>query len=191
MANPQKEAKLYSYEEYLEIEAGGEERYEYHFGEISALAGSSKRHNRIVLSTAYALKDLLEDSSCDIFAMDVKAEIVPNGKYLYPDIVLTCDPKDLKNEGEMMVRSPKLIVEVLSDSTEDRDRNDKFKSYIKIPSLQYYLLVAQNEKRVDVYSRQPHDFWHFKSYLDAASHIPLPGLGLELSFSRIYEGVKF
>jgi Uma2 family endonuclease len=143
------------------------------------------------LNTAYALKTQLNGSDCDVFAMDVKAEIVPKGKYLYPDILLTCDRDDLENEGEMMVRSPKLIVEVLSENTEDRDRNDKFKSYIKIPSLQYYLLVAQNEKRVDVYSRQPHDFWHFKSYLDAGAKIPLSGLNLELLFSQIYQGVKF
>ena len=177
---------MYTYEEYLELEMASEGRVEYHFGEVFALAGSSKRHNRIVLRMHTLLDETFSKRPCEVFALDIKAEIHPRGKYLYPDLVVTCDPEDIAHEEEMMVRKPTLIIEVLSKGTESRDRNEKFKTYIKIPSLQYYLLVSQEETHVELYARQSHDFWHYTAYSDPDAIIPLPVLETELPLSRIY-----
>jgi Uma2 family endonuclease len=188
MENPQKEKLTYTYEEYLQIEAESEERLEYHFGEVFALAGSSKRHN-ILTNRAYtALSEALEGKACQVFTMDIKAEIIPRGKYLYPDLILTCDKDDLADEEEMLVRNPILIVEVLSKSTEARDRVEKFKSYIRIPSLQYYLLISQEEVHVELYARQRHDFWHYTSYAALEQRISFPALDIELGLEQIYQG---
>lgn len=190
MGEPQKEHPLYTYEEYIELEAGSEQRMEYHYGEIYALAGSTKRHNRIVTKILGYFDHHFEGSNCTPFAIDIKLEITPKGKYVYPDFVLGCDEHD-DFEEEMIVRTPFLIVEVLSKSTESIDRTSKFKSYISLPSLQYYILVSQHEPKVEMFSRQRHDFWHYQTYTGLDAVLEIPKKNIELPLDRIYSGLSF
>ncbi len=190
MGDPEEKRTNYSFEEYIEMEAAREERLEYHFGEIFALAGSTKRHYRIAKRTIDLLEAQLVSKPCEVFGSDIKLELVERGKYVYPDITMTCEPSDLSDDLQMIINRPALIVEVLSDSTEAYDRNDKFKSYIKIPSLKHYVLISQYQYQVECYSRQSHDFWHYRSFTKGDAVIDFPDLDCKLNLDNIYEGIS-
>lgn len=190
MGEAQEDKQIYTYEEYLQIESVSEQRMEYHYGEIYALAGSTKRHNKIITKLLTFFDLLYENTTCSPYGSDIKAEITPKGKYVYPDFAISCDESD-QDESETIVRNPILIAEVLSKSTESTDRADKFNSYIKLPSLQYYLLISQHEPKVEVYSRQDHDFWYYQTFRGLETSIPLPDLKTELPLSQVYRGLHF
>lgn len=178
--------KTISYQEYLDIEAQSEVRYEYYYGEIFAMAGSSKRHNRLVQSISRALFNIAQSRGCQVFAENVKFELSNQRHYVYPDVIYTCHPDDL-NDGTS-VAHPSLVVEVLSDSTESYDRSGKLQHYLGKASVQYYLLVSQNQYQVQCYGRL-NDMWQFRFFNTLDQIIDLPNLGLSLSMSEIYEGI--
>lgn len=190
MGDPLEQKTLYTFEEYLELEAVSEERHEFHFGEIFALAGSTKRHNRLARSLGGLLEDQVLSRGCEVYLLDVKLELVKRGKYVYPDVMLTCHPEDTANDEDISIAYPVVLAEVLSDSTESYDRNEKFKRYIKIPSLKYYLLISQYTRQVECYSRQAHDFWHYRSYSEPGAVIDLTDLGCQLELDTLYRGIQ-
>jgi Uma2 family endonuclease len=138
IAEPQRPQKMTA-EEYLEWEAKQEFRYEYVDGKILAMTGGSIPHNDIALNFYTTLRPHLRQKSCRVNVSDVKVKASKNNRYFYPDLVVTCEPDDLKSRD--FIEHPKVIVEVLSPSTASYDRGDKFKYYRQIPSLQEYVLV--------------------------------------------------
>ncbi len=148
-------------EDYLEGEKYSDIRHEYVNGSIYAMAGESKTHNTITLNIALALKTHLRDSSCRVFMENVKIHVQhpKDKKYFYPDLQVTSESDD---DDEYYEDNPKLIIEVLSPSTERYDRSEKFSAYRKISSLLEYVLVAQDIQRVEVYRRSTH--WDLEVY---------------------------
>src|SRR5215210_9413337 len=135
-----KERQSLSVGGYLEGERDSEVRHEYVAGQAYAMAGASARHNRIALNIAGRLNDLLADGECEAFMSDMKVRVAPDLFY-YPDVVVACDPAG----GDPYVRAePRLVVEVLSPSTERTDRREKLAAYQSCPSLQEYALVSQD-----------------------------------------------
>ena len=126
-------------EEYLKWEATQETRHEYIAGEVLAMTGSSKPHNRIALNLATALDSHLEGKGCEVYISDVKMQLAAASAYHYPDLVVTCDRRD--QNSTQVVQYPCLIVELLSPSTESYDRGGKFTHYRKLESLQEYVLI--------------------------------------------------
>ncbi|WP_045114822.1 Uma2 family endonuclease [Microscilla marina] len=179
----------YTYEEYLELEQTEGIRYEYYQGEIFAMAGSTKRHNRISRNTLFLFEQSLNDN-CEAFIGDVKVEINQHKHYVYPDVVVTCDANDVANDQEVYVKHPSLVVEVLSKSTQGYDKNEKQKAYMRLPSLEYYMLIEQNTCEIELYSRQK-DLWSYALYNDPNQVIALPKLNLSLKVSDVYKRVKF
>jgi Uma2 family endonuclease len=110
-------------------------------------------------------------------------------KYVYPDVIYTCEPDDLKDDQGIYVTSPCLLIDVLSDSTGADNDHKKRRHYVKIPSLQYYLLVHQDAYKVEVYERSA-DFWACRLYEGIESQIPLNNIGVTLSLTAIYEGIE-
>ncbi|MHB8921533.1 MAG: Uma2 family endonuclease [Halothiobacillus sp.] len=139
-------------DDYLAGEQDGEMRHEYIDGVVHAMTGAGRRHGRINNALAYLLTPFARGCGCALFANDMKVRLEIHGKTLfyYPDLVLTCDPED---RDDYFTTRPCLIVEILSPSTERFDRREKLLAYITIPSLQEYILVAQDEKRVEIYRR--------------------------------------
>ena len=133
IAEPQNYQKM-SPEEYLEWEAKQQVRYEYIDGEIFAMIGGTIPHSKIYLNFYRALYPRLSQRGCEAYVADVKVQANENSSYFYPDLVVTCHPDDLKARD--FIQHPKVIVEVLSPSTEKYDRGDRFKYYRQIPSLQ-------------------------------------------------------
>ena len=179
------EKKYYSVSEYLALET--EIRYEYFDGEIVAMAGASIPHNRLTLKTAFALEKRI-GKKCNVLASDAKVEIIENRKYVYPDVVLTCDSEDIENQK--FIKRPKLIIEVLSESTQNYDKSEKWLLYQTLPDLQYYVLISQYEYLVEVYEKIDNTpFWKYGKLEGLESILSLEKLGLEIPLNEIYENV--
>jgi Uma2 family endonuclease len=135
-------------EEFLEWESLQEERYELVDGLVRAMAGGTADHNTIVLNLVAGLRAATRGGGCRVFAESMK--VIVNGDVMYPDVVVTCSPVEPKADS---VKAPTLIIEVLSRSTHEIDRGRKWLAYQQIASLQQYVLVSQDQPRVDIYRR--------------------------------------
>jgi Uma2 family endonuclease len=150
-----------SAEEYLVWEPTQEQRYEYWDGEVVAMSGGTRNHNRVSANFFKLLDDALADRSCEVYIVDVKVQVEPGQKYFYPDVVVTCDPRD---RDPQLIQYPCLIIEVLSPSTEAGDRGKKFAKYRQSPSLQEYVLVQVAQPLVEVFRRNQQGQWVLSEY---------------------------
>lgn len=175
---------LISVEDYLAGEQDGQIRHEYIDGVVYAMTGASRRHGLININLAAKLRPQLNKTPCQLIANDMKVRLEINGKTLfyYPDLVLTCDPED---RDDYFITRPCLIVEILSPNTERFDRREKLLAYITLPSLREYLLVAQDEKRVEVYRRV--QGWLPEEYTEGV--FSLDCVSTELSVEDVYQDI--
>lgn len=185
IASPQEQPKM-TIEEYLEWEATQDCRYEYVNGEVFAMTGGTIPHNDIALNLYTALRPHLRSRGCRINVSDVKVQVTPQSPYYYPDVIVSCDPQDLN--ARKFIEKPKLIAEVLSPGTNAKDRGEKFNYYLKIPSLQEYLLIDSETISVERYSRGEGRMWLYYPYV-AGDIINLSSVGLEFPIELVYEGV--
>ncbi|MFZ1643475.1 MAG: Uma2 family endonuclease [Candidatus Contendobacter sp.] len=176
----------YRVEDYLELELRSERRHEYLNGEIVAMTGGSLAHNLIALNLAGALREHLRGTPCRIYVNDVKVRIEAAHCFFYPDVLVSCvEPGKLQDC--YFVDDAKLVIEVLSPSTNQRDREFKRIAYRQLPDLQEYLLVAQESRLAICYRRLP-DGWEQEPY-GAREVIELKSVGLNLPLTRIYEDI--
>ncbi|NJK45739.1 MAG: Uma2 family endonuclease [Pleurocapsa sp. SU_196_0] len=169
-------------EQYLELERKSEVRHEFSNGVMQAMAGDKKRNNRVVGKLYRLLIERAEAKGCDVFFTVVKMRI-PNGKYRYPDVVVTCED----DADEYLIEAPCAVFEVLSESTEDVDTNEKLEEYLKIPSVQRYVLLRQDRALAMVYAREK-DGWRF-SLLEDTGAFDVPCIGATLKLEEIYAGI--
>jgi len=169
-----------SVEDYLNLEKNALERHEYVDGVLHAMAGDKKRNNRIVRRIVERLGPAVDVRECDLFFTVVKV-CVAETRYRYPDVVVTCE----EDADEYLVIAPCAIFEVLSDSTEKTDTEDKLEEYLKIPSLERYVLVRQESKTAIVYARDASD-WRV-NLLEEQGDIEIPCLGMVLKLEDLYE----
>lgn len=155
-------------------------------GEIYAMAGASRRHNRIVSSLDVLLNLALKDTRCEALVADMRVKVSETGMYTYPDVVVTCEP-EFEDEHEDTLLNPVVIFEVLSPSTQNYDRGDKFAHYRRIPSLKHYVLVGSEEQVVDHYARKTADQWLLTSYRNPSDVLSLDPPGVRLSLEAIYQ----
>ncbi len=185
-AEPQRHLTV---EEYLALERESETRHEYLDGEIFAMSGASREHNLIGTNIVGALHPQLKRSGCEQYANDMRVWIPSAGLYTYPDVVVVCDPPHFEDDECETLLNPTLIVEVLSPSTEDYDRGRKFAYYRSIPSLQVFVLVAQDRAHVEVFTRQPDDRWLLWETDDLDGTLELPEIGATLKMADVYDRV--
>lgn len=171
-------------EEYIELERHSDIKHEYIDGKIYAITGGTKAHNIISLNLAMILKEQLTGSNCQIFMSDIKVNISEQKRFFYPDIVVTCEDNDDPNSYE--IEFPKVIIEVLSESTEKFDRGKKFQFYRTIYSLQEYILVSSQQYLVECFRRTNHNLWLLETYetLEAIAYIE--SLDISAPLSVIY-----
>ncbi len=171
-----------SVEDYLEGEKIAEVRHEYVDGEVFAMTGTTKTHNTIALNLALLLRNQLTGKPCGIYMENVKVHIKTafEERFYYPDLHVECRPF---TDHSYYSERPKLIIEVLSQSTERDDCSDKFYAYRKLPSLEEYVLVAQDEQRVEVYRRS--DGWDAMVY-GPEDIVRLESVGAEMAVAAIY-----
>jgi Uma2 family endonuclease len=171
-------------DDYLAGEDGSDVRHEYIGGTVYAMTGASRRHGLISLNVGSFLRPLVRGSDCQVFVNDMKVrlKIAEDDVFYYPDVVLTCDPTD--REPYFCAR-PCLIVEVLSEQTERVDRREKFLAYTRMPSLEMYVMVAQDRRRVEVFRRRAE--WRREVF--EAGDMALECLDCALPVDVVYEGV--
>jgi Uma2 family endonuclease len=177
-------------EQYLAIEREAEYKSEYFNGEMYAMAGGSRAHSKLSMRLARILMDHLDGSNCEVYGSDMKVRTDPRGLYAYPDVTVACG--EPSNDQSDVLTKPKLIVEVLSNSTESKDRGFKFQEYKKITSLEEYVLVSQSEPLIERFSSAPGGVWsgHAEARgLDAT--LVLESLGLEIPLAEIYRDIEF
>ena len=181
--------KIYTFDEYLELEETTGLRYEFWDGEIFAMAGATKRHNTIVQNLTFLLRPYARKSGCQIYAENVRQKLRTGDRYVYPDVIYTCDPDDTADDLGIIINSPSLLIEVISTSTSKTDTHDKRPHYTKLPSLLYYVLVSQIDYRVEVFERNV-DFWKYCLIEGIDATVDLTQLGMTLSMKKIYEGIR-
>ena len=173
-------------EEYFTWEALQEIRYEYVNGEVIAMTGGTIPHNDIALNFYTVLRPHLRARGCRVNVSDVKVQVTPQSPYYYPDVIVSCDRQDIN--ARKCIQNPQIIAEVLSPSTSARDRGEKFTNYLKIPSLQEYLLIDSEKISVERYSRGEGRMWLYYPYTEG-DIITLSSIEFELDMALLYEGV--
>lgn len=181
--------KLYSPAEYLELEEKAEFRSEYENGEIAAMAGGSLNHARITRNIDRAFGNRLRET-CESLTTDVKVRVEKYQKFYYPDVLVICgEPEFYLNRNDTII-NPILIVEVLSDSTEAKDRGEKFGAYQALESLQEYILVSQTYAKVEQFTRQNDSSWKYQATIGEGSEIRLESINIELPLAEIYQRIN-
>ncbi|MCK5917240.1 MAG: Uma2 family endonuclease [Cocleimonas sp.] len=179
-------------EEYLEGEPLAEVKHEYIDGEVYAMAGASDAHTKVALNIALQLKPHLRGSGCSTYLSDMKVSVNNDEAYFYPDVMVTCEPSDQQPECNYIKRSPKLIIEVLSPSTEGKDRGRKFILYRQIPSLEEYILINPRRYYLEQYlRRKDSDEWVLHSHTGEKAMIHFRSIDLTCSMLDLYEDVMF
>ncbi|MDS3862315.1 Uma2 family endonuclease [Thermosynechococcaceae cyanobacterium BACA0444] len=153
-----------STEEYLELEQNSPEKHEYIDGLVYAMAGTTDTHNIIVGNLYLLIRNHLRGSNCRVYFSDLKVRLEKRNCFYYPDLLVTCTEQDL--ETSTYKRFPKLIIEVLSDSTEAFDRGNKFTDYQTLDSLEEYVLINTTRPRLDSFQRDQLGKWSYQSYGD-------------------------
>jgi Uma2 family endonuclease len=176
----------YTPEEYLAMERHAEFRSEYIDGHIIAMSPGAKRpHNLIVSALLYQLEGHLMDGPCEVYTSTQRVKVSASGDYLYPDFVVSCDPQFEAGSYDNLL-TPVLIIEVLSDSTERRDREKKFSLYKRIETLREYVLISQKEVLVERYVRQG-ELWPRHEVADLDGSLVLAAVDLEIPLRRLYQ----
>ncbi len=192
--------RRYSEEEYLALEEQLDYRIEWFDGQIVpkhgyetdargrvlGMAGASQRHNILTSNIQFAFRTRLKGRKCRALAQDLKLQTATANTY--PDVLVSCDPADLK--AEQRWRHPVVIVEVMSSSTLHRDREWKWERYRQLPSLRQYVLVSQYRVWVESYTRAEENApWINEVYTDLAATLPVPALGLQVPLAELYDDI--
>ena len=133
-----------------------EVRYEYVDGAVFAMSGGTRRHSSLKMAIGFQLFAAARGSACHVYDSDFRVQITRT-RYYYPDLSVSCEPG---NDSDTTELNPCLVVEVLSPSTEQTDRREKLVAYMNVPSLRHYLMVAQDEVRIDHYYRADDGPWN-------------------------------
>ena len=182
--------RRYSLDEYRAIADISEEKCEYHDGEIIKMSGGTVNHSRIGGNVFAFLKFQLRDTSFEVINNDLRLWIPVYRRGLYPDAMVFSGALEFNSDRQDEVLNPLLIVEVLSPSTEEYDRTDKFRMYRSIPNFCEYLLIRQNKVFVERYSKQG-QLWTYSDFDGLDQSILLESMRIEIAIAEIYRNIEF
>ncbi|NEQ45066.1 MAG: Uma2 family endonuclease [Leptolyngbya sp. SIOISBB] len=175
-------------DEYLQLETESVTKHEYMNGDVYAMAGASDVHVTIAGNLFALLRNHVRGSACRVYISDMKARVEARNCFYYPDLMVTCDERD--RETSTYKRFPKLIVEVLSDSTEAFDRGDKFTAYQALDTLEEYVIINTRHQRVECFRRTPENLWLLQTYTPESEIFELKSLAFEDEIAALYEDVE-
>jgi Uma2 family endonuclease len=200
MSLPQTQIR-YTEDQYLAIERESEERHEYLDGQIYAMAGESPQHGDICTNLTGELRNQLKGTPCRLWTKDTKVRSGPmpkrrhsiKGLYSYPDAVIVCGKPQFLDEHQDVLINPRVIIEVLSPSTEDFDSDEKFRRYRTFnPSLTDYLVVAQDRPLIEHFARQENGQWVIAaSITDLSGSVHIASVNCTLRLAEVYDRVEF
>ncbi len=181
---------IFTAEEYLEFEKESQDKNEFYKGEIFLMSGASPRHNLIFTNLFIKLGNLLKGSPCKPYGSDLRIHIPENSLFTYPDISVICGdiiPSELDADSAIQ---PVILVEILSPSTRNYDRGEKFKLYRDIPSLREYVLIDSESILAEVYSLNEKGHWELIEYKSQVDILTLHSMQISIPLKDIYEGSK-
>jgi len=176
--------ELMSESAYLAFEKVSKIKHEYVCGRVFAMAGTSKKHNKISLNVGFQCRQAARNTNCEVYIADVKLKIAHRENYYYPDVMVGCEEEN----NDYFIEKPCILVEVTSKSTETIDRREKLSSYKSIESLQTYLIISQETMFIEAYQRQQQT-WLMTHYTQPNELIELPCLNTNISVEEIYESI--
>ena len=181
----EEEPLFMSWDDYLAFEEQSPHRHEYVNGAVYAMSGASLAHNQIAQELVVAFRSHLRGGPCRPFFLEAKLEMRAGSDRImyYPDVMVSCRPEDRTGQ---VVRNPKLVVEILSKSTQHIDRREKTMTYQRVDSIEEYVLIAQNQPRVIVHRRA--EDWRPVLYSAMDASVEFRSIGLRMSLEQIYEG---
>ena len=185
--------RQYTVDEYLDLEEAAEERHEFRNGEILDMPGGTYAHELVVTNLIYRLSERLIRSPCRVLGSNLRVR-ADRSRYTYPDLSVVCGEPvfDPPRPTSATLANPRVLIEVLSPSTESGDRGEKFNRYRQIASLQEYLLVSQDRPQVEPFHRQPNGMWGIGQTVEGLDGVvSLPSLGIELPLAQVYADVTF
>jgi Uma2 family endonuclease len=178
-------------EEYFAIEERAERKSEYHNGEMFLMAGASREHNIITRNLAGHIFAALQGGPCQLFLSDLRVKVDRTGLYTYPDLLIVCGTPEYAPENRDTLTNPKVVIEILSDTTERYDRTTKFRHYKQVPSVQEYLLVSQDEPLVERFTRQADGAWGQTDFVGLEAEMALATVAVSVPMDDVYRGVEF
>ncbi len=183
--------KHYTPEEYLELEEKAEYKNEYRDGEIIPIIGETTNHNKIAGNFCRNFPLTVQGQDYDIYISDIKVWIPRYRLYTYPDIIVIKGKPISEGTNTTTITNPLLIVEVLSNSTKNYDKTDKFKYYRSIPGFQEYIMIDQYSFAVEQFAKQAEGQWIFKEYEGEDAVLVLDSIEFQITLRDIYERVDF
>lgn len=171
---------------FIEWESTQTEKHDYWKGEIFAMTGARQVHVNISLNVATLLKNHLRGTGCRAYMADMQLEVESADAIFYPDVFVSCDSNDLT--ADRVLHHPKVIIEVLSESTAAYDRGHKFTTYRSIPSLQEFVMIDPDLKTLEIYRRTGENDWLLATN-DSARGLMLKSLGFEAELAAVFEDV--
>ena len=197
----QETERLYTVDEYLELDRTSEERWQYLDGEVWMMAGESDEHGDISVNLIAELRFQLKGKDCRVRAKDSKIKSggftrkvgqSKKGMFSYPDVVVICDDVKYHDKKKDIILNPHVVIEVLSESTADFDRGDKFTRYRMFnPTLSDYILVSQNEPIIEHFTRGESNTWTLHTYVGLDKTVSIVSIECELKLSEIYDLIEF
>jgi Uma2 family endonuclease len=183
----------FSIEEYLKLEQDSDERHEYQDGEVLAMAGGSPEHSFITANIVREAGNALKGTPCRVAESNLRIRIPSRPRYLYPDASiirgpLQFDPEDAKRHS---ILNPRVIIEVLSPTTEGYDRGEKFTQYREIESFEEYILISQDRPNVESLLRQPDGAWSIQNFTGRDATAKIRSLGVDVPMTEIYAGIEW
>jgi len=178
-------------QEYLARERKADFRSEYYRGETFAMAGASRQHTSIKDDVARHTGNQLDKGPCRVWTSDMRVKVDATGLYTYPDIIVVCDDPKFEDGVLDTLLNPRVLMEVLSDSTEKYDCGAKFGHYRQIPFLQEYILIAQDQPLVERHVRQPNGDWLMTEFRGLDKTLAFMSIPVQIALADIYRGVEF
>jgi len=177
--------------EYLQIERQAIDKSEFYRGEMFAMAGASRVHNLIVGNVVTILNQQLRDTDCQFYPSAMRLKVSYTGLYTYPDVSVACENSLFEDKSGDTLLNPRLLVEVLSESTEAYDRGTKFEQYRRIASLRDYFLIAQDRTHVEHFEKQATGSWLLREVNTPVAVVQLAFMNCQLLLSDIYLKIAF
>jgi Uma2 family endonuclease len=178
-------------EEYLAMEEAAAYKSEYYRGEIFAMAGASKNHNRINFDLGTSINLALKGTNCEVFANDMKLWIKAENIFTYPDLMIICGKAEFYEGRDDALLNPVVIFEILSDSTKIHDRVEKFDFYRSIPTFQEYILIDQYRIHVEQMYLETRNKWILSEYNEITDVLKLAKVKVQIPLQEIYRRVEF
>lgn len=176
--------------EYLDLERSSAEKHEFYRGEVFAMSGAKMPHNHVVSNVHSALGALLKGSGCKPFGSDTRIHIPANTLFTYPDITIICGKEETLNNDEFNVINPTVIIEVLSGSTKNYDRGEKFMLYREIPSLREYVLIDSESMHIEAFHINTNGKWELTEIRNESDTLQFRSVPAAISMVDVYKDVQ-